>query len=437
MGYGDNWKPLKHSAICSRHFKPSDFRLNTNIPRLLPNAIPTIKVDDKFNSKLLINGQPIVSESEIEISHEELVTNDDYSIEDLDKICGLCGKEYRFTLKNVLKNYESNEWRLFEYLNFSLNMNNHLPISVCPHCENKLNEFELFILQIKETQEKLLKRFHECEINENIVEGDSLVEKRIYDDYEPPHPKQQISSKENNTPDCQPPNIPDNSTVHTYVIPLPEYYSPNTEFCPNIKMCIEPAPKQPYQNPETPIKMETTPCINNSNPKPSKESNRKIKILQDIKIDPQQILVNPLRNELLLNGKTDMTNAEKIMLPNKTTNINMDLKTMSLLSNSMAICQYCHERFVSRYALNHHIKFLCKSAVSSMKSPFASCANCKKTFTCEVKLKSHIVKCFSPKPLKKRGKHRRKPSIVMKRHIINNCSYLVGYDLKSKTLLNV
>lgn len=449
MGYGNNWKPLKHSAICSRHFKPTDFRMNTNIPRLLPDAVPTIKVNDA-SSKLHIEDQPVVSESEIEISHEELVINDDYLIGDLDKICGLCGKEYKFVLKNVSQNNEFNEKKLFDYLNFSLNINKHLPISMCSRCENKLNEFERFILQIKKTQEKLSKRFHEYEINENIIEETNQMESSsMYENYElSPHSKQQISSKENNTPKSPTiTNIPDSPTKtvrHTFMIPLGDYFSPNTEFCPNVKMCIAPASNieiQPSQDPEmlVPIKMEMmTPCNDSNKTRLSKMPSKKIKILQDIKIDPQQILVNPLRDESLLKNKSKMTNAEKVKLPNKTTNINMDLKTMSLLSNSMAICQYCDERFVSRYALNHHIKYLCKNAVSSVKSLFASCVNCKKSFSCDMKLKSHLAKCNSSgNSLNKISKRRRKPTIVMKRQTINNCSYLVGYDLKSKTLLNV
>ncbi|XP_077285588.1 uncharacterized protein LOC143910859 [Arctopsyche grandis] len=457
LDYGSDWKPSKHSAICSRHFKPSDFRVNTNIPRLLPYAVPTIKIKDSPTK--ICNPEPS-KDQETVVELQKVVIDEGYLIGDIDKICRLCGYEYTCTLKNIFNQDEVCAKKIFKCLHLNVSNKEQLPLSVCTTCETKLDEFEDFITKVEKAQERLVKQFSQRRDTSNTKE--ILVEESPYEIVLPLSTQpdandskiyQIIFTQENYENEyCAsslkvPKDCPNNNTIHEYdahntLIPLVNQNfninnsrSITTPSTPLSNIHINTTHPSDQPNLKIPIKMEMmTPCAEQSQQQPLKSANKKIEILQDIKIDPHKLdfkCFKSICDDSLLKTINNVNNSDKIKLPNKTTNKNMDLRTMTLLGKSFAICKFCNERFIGKYALNHHIKYLCNS--NSKQYPM-NCKICKKTFSCNAKYNAHISKCLytSNSILKMSGKRRRKPAFVMKREIINNCSYLVGYGVRAK-----
>ncbi|EDS26344.1 zinc finger protein 358 [Culex quinquefasciatus] len=180
------WVPSRWSAICSRHFKPSDFKDCIYRKNLTINAVPSVRVRHHTPISEFIAGKCDVDE-EPKTPHEETLhethsdqpdaetDQDDYSGGEetnlLDITCRLCGIVFSKWCQGLLVDFRPHSVVIGKCLPFVNLELVHFPAKVCGHCLKVINGFSAFYDSVQRAQVDL-----ELKYNNRVDEHDPVDE---------------------------------------------------------------------------------------------------------------------------------------------------------------------------------------------------------------------------------------------------------------------
>ncbi|XP_065079068.1 zinc finger protein 724 [Ochlerotatus camptorhynchus] len=166
---GPEWMPTKWSAICSRHFKPTDFKDCVYRKNLINTAIPSIRVRHQAPIVSFID-QPKSDEAkeciksaiaEAVVLQDEPFDQFDTDQEDLDGgeepnlldiTCRLCGIVFSKWCQGLLVDYREHSAVIVKCLPF-LNLEiTFFPSKICGHCLRMINGFSSFFDNVVKAQ---------------------------------------------------------------------------------------------------------------------------------------------------------------------------------------------------------------------------------------------------------------------------------------------
>ncbi|XP_058818876.1 zinc finger protein 799-like [Topomyia yanbarensis] len=171
VGRGPEWLPTKWSAICSRHFKPSDFKDCVYRKNLISTAIPSVrikhqtpiaeliteKVDETKQWESGLHRESHVEGPETETDPEDLSGGEETQL--LDMTCRLCGIVFSKWCKGLLSDFHQHASLIAKCLQFiNLDLVN-FPTKVCAKCLKTLNGFSAFHDNVAKVQCDLERKY--------------------------------------------------------------------------------------------------------------------------------------------------------------------------------------------------------------------------------------------------------------------------------------
>ncbi|XP_055638408.1 telomere zinc finger-associated protein-like [Toxorhynchites rutilus septentrionalis] len=165
-GRDPDWVPTKWSAICSRHFKPTDFKDCIYRKNLISTAVPSIRIKhqtplSEFTSKLCATDD-ISHDFQSDLQETE-TDQEDLSGEEsnlLEITCRLCGIVFSKWCQGLLNDFNQHATVILKCLPF-LNMEDtHFPSKVCGHCLKLINGFSAFYDNVMKAQGDLEHKYN-------------------------------------------------------------------------------------------------------------------------------------------------------------------------------------------------------------------------------------------------------------------------------------
>ncbi|XP_058453954.1 zinc finger protein 782-like [Malaya genurostris] len=165
-GRGPDWIPNKWSAICSRHFKPSDFKDCIYRKNLISTAIPSVRIKHQTPIAELIAGKEESefhheshSEThEMETDPEDLSGGEESQL--LDMTCRLCGIVFSKWCLGLLSDFQQHVTLIMKCLPF-INLDLvQFPTKVCAKCLKVLNGFSTFHDNVVKAQNDLERKYN-------------------------------------------------------------------------------------------------------------------------------------------------------------------------------------------------------------------------------------------------------------------------------------
>ncbi|XP_062549302.1 zinc finger protein 287-like [Armigeres subalbatus] len=172
-GRESDWVPTKWSAICSRHFKPSDFKDCVYRKNLFHTAVPSLRVKSQATITSYINQpkpdefeEPVKNSIEQTVVQHEIPQPDpldqaDTDLEDLysgddpnllDITCRLCGIVFSKWCQGLLVDYREHFAVIVKCLPFINLEISYFPSKICGHCLRMINGFSLFYDNVVKAQ---------------------------------------------------------------------------------------------------------------------------------------------------------------------------------------------------------------------------------------------------------------------------------------------
>ncbi|XP_021704051.1 zinc finger protein 239 [Aedes aegypti] len=177
-GRGPDWIPTKWSAVCSRHFKPTDFKDCVYRKNLISTAVPSLRIkcqtpiaayieqpktdEAKECVKSVLEQSTILqadvpqhsdSNDQIDTDHEDLYAGEDPNL--LDITCRLCGIVFSKWCQGLLVDYRVHFAVIMKCLPFMNLEISYFPSKICGHCLRMINGFSLFYDNVVKAQSDL------------------------------------------------------------------------------------------------------------------------------------------------------------------------------------------------------------------------------------------------------------------------------------------
>ncbi|KXJ79128.1 hypothetical protein RP20_CCG002336 [Aedes albopictus] len=177
-GRGPDWIPTRWSAICSRHFKPSDFKDCVYRKNLFSTAVPSLRIKHQTPIATYIDPprtdeakecvksaieQSVVQQADapqlsdsldhVDTDHEDLYSGEDPNL--LDITCRLCGIVFSKWCQGLLVDCREHFAVIMKCLPFVNLEISYFPSKICCHCLRMINGFSLFYDNVLKAQSDL------------------------------------------------------------------------------------------------------------------------------------------------------------------------------------------------------------------------------------------------------------------------------------------
>lgn len=143
----------QRTQICVLHFHEDQLDRSHRVPRLMPNAVPSVNIPSTSQPQDM-DKPDLANESEMYTNNDPLTDNCSLLL----IYCRFCGKKQKTPIQNHLEDLVQSE----ELLQLCLGRGRFLegfPNGVCDHCLKAINVTTQFIQNCEKAQEKLQKMF--------------------------------------------------------------------------------------------------------------------------------------------------------------------------------------------------------------------------------------------------------------------------------------